>query len=78
MEHWLLTLMVFTPLIGAAVVLCLPSEGKDAIRWTATAFTVPPMLPLPPIVPPLATVTALLPIVPLSSSVPLFTKVLPV
>src|SRR5215831_18145825 len=44
MEHWLLTLMVFTPLIGAAVVLCLPSEGKDAIRWTATAFTVPPVL----------------------------------
>src|SRR6516225_8549143 len=44
MEHWLLTLMVFTPLVGAAVVLCLPSEGKDAIRWTATAFTVPPVL----------------------------------
>src|SRR6516162_2870655 len=44
MEHWLLTLMVFTPLIGAAVILCLPSEGKDAIRWTATAFTVPPVL----------------------------------
>src|SRR5215813_5459467 len=44
MEHWLLTLMVFMPLIGAAVVLCLPSQGKDAIRWTATAFTVPPVL----------------------------------
>jgi NADH-quinone oxidoreductase subunit M len=44
MEHWLLTLMVFTPLAGGAVVLCLPSEAKDAIRWTATAFTVPPML----------------------------------
>src|SRR5215831_940720 len=44
MEHWLLTLMVFTPLVGAAAILCLPSAAKDAIRWTATAFTVPPVL----------------------------------
>src|SRR5262249_56147200 len=44
MDHSLLTLMVFTPLLGAAVVLCLPSAAKDAIRWTATAFTIPPVL----------------------------------
>jgi NADH-quinone oxidoreductase subunit M len=44
MDHWILTLMVFVPLLGAAVVLCLPSGAKDAIRWTATAFTVPPVI----------------------------------
>jgi NADH-quinone oxidoreductase subunit M len=44
MDHWILTLMVFIPLLGAAVVLCLPSGAKDVIRWTATAFTIPPLL----------------------------------
>src|SRR5262245_56751717 len=44
MDHWILTLMVFIPLLGAAVVLCLPSGAKDAIRWTATAFTIPPVI----------------------------------
>src|SRR5262245_23277675 len=44
MDHWLLTLMVFIPLLGAAVVLCLPPGAKDTIRWTATAFTIPPMV----------------------------------
>ena len=44
MDHWILTLMVFIPLLGAAVVLCLPSGAKDAIRWTATVFTIPSML----------------------------------
>src|SRR5262245_16463220 len=44
MDHWILTLMVFIPLLGAAVVLCLPSGAKDAIRWTATVFTIPPVI----------------------------------
>ena len=44
MDHLVLTLMVFTPLLGAAVILCLPSQAKDAIRWTAVAFTIPPLL----------------------------------
>src|SRR5215813_5861396 len=44
MDHWILTLMVFIPLLGGAVVLCLPSGAKDAIRWTATAFTIPPVI----------------------------------
>src|SRR5437867_8680181 len=39
-----LTLMIFIPLLGMAVVLSLPSRAHDAIRWTATAFSVPPLL----------------------------------
>src|SRR3989454_787015 len=40
----LLTLMIFIPLLGMVVVLSLPSRAHDAIRWTATAFSVPPLL----------------------------------
>src|SRR5713226_3783183 len=40
----LLTLMIFIPLLGMAVVLSLPSRAHAAIRWTATAFSVPPLL----------------------------------
>src|SRR5213596_2719029 len=40
----LLTLMIFIPLLGMAVVLALPSRAHDLIRWTATAFSVPPLL----------------------------------
>jgi NADH-quinone oxidoreductase subunit M len=38
-----LTLMIFIPLAGAAVILALPSRAHDAIRWTATGFSVPPL-----------------------------------
>src|SRR5881396_1953672 len=40
----LLTLMIFIPLLGMAVVLALPSRAHDLIRWTATAFSAPPLL----------------------------------
>src|SRR5712692_10198180 len=40
----LLTLMIFIPLVGMAVVLSLPSRAHDAIRWTAVAFSVPPLV----------------------------------
>ncbi len=40
----LLTLMIFVPLVGMAVILCLPSRAHGAIRWTAVAATVPPLL----------------------------------
>jgi len=38
-----LTLMIFIPLAGAAVILALPSRAHAAIRWTATGFSVPPL-----------------------------------
>jgi NADH-quinone oxidoreductase subunit M len=44
MEQWVLTLMIFTPLVGAAVITCLPARAHDAIRWTGVAATVPPLL----------------------------------
>jgi NADH-quinone oxidoreductase subunit M len=39
----MLSWMIFLPLVGAAVVLCLPSRAVGLIRWTAAAFTVPPL-----------------------------------
>ena len=44
-SHGLLTYMTFIPLLGAVVVLCLPSRrARTLIRWTAVALTVPPLL----------------------------------
>src|SRR6266568_3035621 len=43
MNDPLLTLMIFIPLAGV-VVLALPSRAHDLIRWTATAFSAPPLL----------------------------------
>ncbi len=43
MEANVLTLMVFIPLIGAALILLLPSRAVGAIRAVAVAATVPPL-----------------------------------
>src|ERR1043166_8034820 len=43
MEH-VLTYMTFIPLAGMVVVLLLPSNNHNLIRWVAAAFTVPPLL----------------------------------
>ncbi len=39
-----LTWMIFLPLLGAVVVLCLPRNAHGLIKGMATAFTVPPLL----------------------------------
>ena len=39
-----LSLMIFIPLVGAAVVLALPSRAHDLIRWAAVGASVPPLL----------------------------------
>src|SRR5689334_25265034 len=39
-----LSLMIFIPLLGAAVLLALPSRAHNLIRWTAVAASFPPML----------------------------------
>ncbi len=39
-----LSLMIFIPLVGMVVVLLLPSRAHAAIRWTAVAASVPPLL----------------------------------
>ena len=43
MDH-ILTYMTFIPIAGALIVLCLPSDKPDWIRWTAAGTTVPPLL----------------------------------
>jgi NADH-quinone oxidoreductase subunit M len=43
LDH-VLSYMAFFPLAGAVVVLLLPRDNHNLIRWTAVAFTVPPLL----------------------------------
>src|SRR5438105_2632134 len=43
MEH-VLSYMTFIPLAGMVVVLLLPNNSNNLIRWVAAAFTVPPLL----------------------------------
>jgi len=40
----ILSLMIFIPLVGMAVVLCLPSRNHSLIRATSVAFSVPPLI----------------------------------
>ena len=40
----LLTMMIFTPIAGIPVVLLMPKEKKQLIRWTATLVTAIPLL----------------------------------
>src|SRR2546428_604618 len=42
MEHYVLTLIIFIPIVGMVAVLCLPRQAHDLIRWTAFLFTLPP------------------------------------
>ncbi len=43
MDH-ILTYMVFTYLVGAVIVLCLPRDAHGLIKWVSVAATVPPLL----------------------------------
>src|SRR5213593_1924388 len=44
MGHNVLSLMIFIPLAGMVVILCLPSRAHGVIRWMGVAATVPPLL----------------------------------
>jgi NADH-quinone oxidoreductase subunit M len=39
----ILTAMIFIPLLGAVVVLCLPKDNHALIKWVSAAATVPPL-----------------------------------
>ena len=43
-EEHILTYMTFIPLMGAAVIVCLPSEKVRWIKWTAVVFTFIPLV----------------------------------
>ena len=44
MESYILTFMIFFPLVGMACVLCLPGQAHDLIRKVALFFTLPPFV----------------------------------
>ena len=44
MESMILSLMIFIPLIGMGVILCLPRDNHNLIRWTAAATTMVPLI----------------------------------
>src|SRR5215510_7713519 len=44
MESHLLSLMTFIPLLGFAVILCLPRDAHNLVKGVAAAATVPPLL----------------------------------
>jgi len=44
MGDHVLSLMIFVPIAGMAVILCLPARAHAAIRGTAIAATVPPLV----------------------------------
>src|SRR4051812_34584987 len=37
-NHWLLTILIFLPSVGA--ILTLFAKGRDAVRWTALGTTI--------------------------------------
>src|SRR5512139_3115354 len=42
--EYILSYMTFIPLLGAGIILCLPRDGHQLIKWTALVATIPPLL----------------------------------
>jgi NADH-quinone oxidoreductase subunit M len=51
MEPHILSIILFTPLVGAILLLFVPKENKDAIRWIANLFALAGFLVSLPLVP---------------------------
>src|SRR5215468_7589441 len=51
MQNHILSTILFTPLVGALVLLLVPKENKDAIRWIANIFALAGFLISLPLVP---------------------------
>ncbi|HME35628.1 MAG TPA: NADH-quinone oxidoreductase subunit M [Candidatus Sulfotelmatobacter sp.] len=51
MYNHILSIILFTPLLGALVLLFVPKENKDAVRWIANIFAVAGLLVSLPLVP---------------------------
>ena len=51
MQSHILSIILFTPLVGALVLLFVPKENKDAIRWIANIFAIVGLLVSIPLVP---------------------------
>ena len=51
MQNHILSIILFTPLLGALVLLFVPKENKDAVRWIANIFALLGFLISLPLVP---------------------------
>jgi len=51
MQNHILSIILFTPLLGALVLLFVPKENKNAIRWIANLFALGGLLVSIPLVP---------------------------
>jgi len=51
MQNHILSIILFTPLVGALILLFVPKENKDAIRWIANLFALGGFLVSLPLVP---------------------------
>jgi NADH-quinone oxidoreductase subunit M len=51
MQNHILSIILFTPLVGAIVLLFVPKENKGAIRWIANIFALAGLLVSLPLVP---------------------------
>jgi len=51
MYNHILSIILFTPLVGALVLLFVPKENKDAVRWIANLFSLGGLLVSMPLVP---------------------------
>src|SRR2546429_9862399 len=51
MQNHTLSIILFTPLVGAFLLLFVPKENKDAIRWIANIFALAGFLVSLPLVP---------------------------
>src|ERR1700685_1619109 len=51
MQSHILSIILFTPLAGALLLIFVPKEQKDAIRWIANLFSLAGLLVSIPLVP---------------------------
>ena len=51
MQNHILSIILFTPLVGAFVLLLMPKENKNAIRWVANIFALGGLLISLPLIP---------------------------
>jgi NADH:ubiquinone oxidoreductase subunit 4 (chain M) len=51
MSNHILSIILFTPLVGATLLLFMPAENKNAIRWVANIFALVGLAVSIPLVP---------------------------
>src|SRR2546426_11524218 len=51
MQNHILSIILFTPLVGAFLLLFVPKENKDGIRWIANIFALAGLVVSIPLVP---------------------------